>query len=124
MKAYGGEFVKDGKLNLNDEAFEQVWLPLSKAAIYGGICLDDGYAASRWNPGFIAYLQDCGLNSREVGCCCLMCIGLRGNEIASYLKITDRSYYNFTVNIRKKLGIDRNGDSLGRFLCRKIKSVP
>ena len=48
MKAYGGEFVKDGKLNLNDEAFEQVWLPLSKAAIYGGICLDDGYAASRW----------------------------------------------------------------------------
>ena len=76
------------------------------------------------NPGFIAYLQDCGLNSREVGCCCLMCIGLRGNEIAAYLKITDRSYYNFTVNIRKKLGLDRNGDSLGRFLCRKIKSVP
>ena len=48
MKAYGGEFIEDGKLNLNDKAFEQVWLPLSKAAIYGGICLDDGYAASRW----------------------------------------------------------------------------
>lgn len=48
MKAYGGEFIKDGKLNLNDKAFEQVWLPLSKSAIYGGICLDDGYAASRW----------------------------------------------------------------------------
>ena len=48
MKAYNGEFIKDGKLNLNDEAFEKVWYPLSKAAIYGGICLDDGYAASRW----------------------------------------------------------------------------
>lgn len=48
MKAYGGEFVKDGKLNLNDEAFGKVWYPLSEAAIYGGICLDDGYAASRW----------------------------------------------------------------------------
>ena len=48
MKAYGGEFIENGKLNLNDKAFEQVWLPLSKAAIYGGICLDDGYAASRW----------------------------------------------------------------------------
>ena len=48
MKAYGGEFIKDGKLNLNDAAFEQIWLPLSKSAIYGGICLDDGYAASRW----------------------------------------------------------------------------
>ncbi len=48
MKAYGGEFIKDGKLNLNDKTFEQVWYPLSKTAIYGGICLDDGYAASRW----------------------------------------------------------------------------
>ena len=48
MKAYGSEFIKNGKLNLNDKAFEQVWLPLSKSAIYGGICLDDGYAASRW----------------------------------------------------------------------------
>ena len=48
MKAYGGEFVTDGRLALNDAAFEQIWLPLSKAAIYGGICLDDGYAASRW----------------------------------------------------------------------------
>ncbi len=48
MKACDSEFIKDGKLNLNDEAFEKVWKPLSKAAIYGGICLDDGYAASRW----------------------------------------------------------------------------
>ena len=48
MKAYGSEFIKDGKLNLNDKAFEKVWEALSKAAIYGGICLDDGYAASRW----------------------------------------------------------------------------
>ncbi len=48
MKARGGELIKDGTLNLNDEAFEAVWSPLSRAAIYGGICLDDGYAASRW----------------------------------------------------------------------------
>ena len=48
MKAHGGEFIQNGKLNLNDETFEKVWYPLSKAAIYGGICLDDGYAASRW----------------------------------------------------------------------------
>ncbi len=48
MKAYGSEFIVNGKLNLNDETFEKVWNPLSKAAIFGGICLDDGYAASRW----------------------------------------------------------------------------
>lgn len=47
-KAYGGEFIRDGKLDLNSQAFEKVWEPLSKAAICGGICLDDGYAASRW----------------------------------------------------------------------------
>ncbi len=48
MKACGSEFIKDGKLNLNDAAFETIWYPLSRTAIYGGICLDDGYAASRW----------------------------------------------------------------------------
>lgn len=48
MKACGGEFIRDGKLDLNSEVFKKVWAPLSRAAIYGGICLDDGYAASRW----------------------------------------------------------------------------
>ena len=48
MKAFGGDLIKNGSLDLNDESFEKVWTPLSKAAIYGGICLDDGYAASRW----------------------------------------------------------------------------
>ena len=48
MKAHGGEFIRDGELQLNDPAFEAVWKPLAKTAIYGGICLDDGYAAARW----------------------------------------------------------------------------
>lgn len=48
MKAYGSELLKDGKLQLNNPAFKKIWTPLAKAAIYGGICLDDGYAASRW----------------------------------------------------------------------------
>ncbi len=48
MKAYGSEFVRNNQLNLHDEAFEQIWMPLAKAAIYGGINLDDGYAAAKW----------------------------------------------------------------------------
>ncbi len=48
MKASGVDFIRNGKPDLDDEAFERVWMPLSKSAIYGGICLDDGYAASRW----------------------------------------------------------------------------
>ena len=47
-KAYGGEFIRDGKLQLEDPAFQTVWNQLARAAIYGGICLDDGYAATRW----------------------------------------------------------------------------
>lgn len=48
MKAYGSDFVRDGKLQLRDPAFESIWMPLARTAIYGGICLDDGYAAARW----------------------------------------------------------------------------
>lgn len=48
MKSYGGEFVRDGKLQLNDPLFESIWTPLAKAAIYGGLCMEDGYAAARW----------------------------------------------------------------------------
>ena len=48
MKSYGSEFVRNNQLNLHDEAFEHIWKPLAQAAIYGGICLDDGYAAAKW----------------------------------------------------------------------------
>ena len=48
MKAYGAEFIRNGQLNLDHHAFEAIWTPLAGAAIYGGICLEDGYAASRW----------------------------------------------------------------------------
>ena len=52
MKAFGGEWVVDGELQLND-TFERLWTPLAKTAIYGGICLEDGYAASRWKTAEI-----------------------------------------------------------------------
>ena len=48
MKAYGEDFIIDGVPQVSDPAFEQIWNPLAEAAIYGGICLDDGYAAARW----------------------------------------------------------------------------
>ncbi len=53
MKAYGGELVRGGRLRLDEEAFRTIWLPLAKTAIYGGICLDDGYAAARWKTAEI-----------------------------------------------------------------------
>jgi len=48
MKAHGSEFIRGGRLRLEDDAFRTIWMPLAKTAIYGGICLDEGYAAARW----------------------------------------------------------------------------
>lgn len=48
MKSYGSDFIRNGRLCVDDEAFVKVWTPLAKCAIRGGICLEDGYAAARW----------------------------------------------------------------------------
>lgn len=51
MRAFDGEFVADGKLCLDSEAFEKVWMPMAHAGIHGGLCLGDGYASDRWKTG-------------------------------------------------------------------------
>ena len=48
MKANNAEFVRNGRLRLDDDAFKTIWTPFAETAIYGGICLEDGYAAARW----------------------------------------------------------------------------
>lgn len=53
MKAYNAELVRNGRLRLDDDAFRTIWTPLAKTAIYGGICLEDGYAAARWKTAEI-----------------------------------------------------------------------
>lgn len=53
MKAQGSELIRGGRLRLDEEAFEAIWRPLAETAIYGGICLDEGYAASRWKTAEI-----------------------------------------------------------------------
>jgi len=48
MKAHGSEFIRGGRLRLEEEAFRSIWRPLAETAIYGGLCFEEGYAASRW----------------------------------------------------------------------------
>ena len=48
MKCFGEDFIKDGKVNCESPTFEALWNKLASCAIYGGLCLDDGYAAARW----------------------------------------------------------------------------
>lgn len=72
------------------------------------------------HPGFAAFLENCGLTERERGCCCLYCMGMRGNEIAAYMGLADQSYYNFSSIIRKKLGLKEYKTNLDFFLRAKI----
>ena len=53
MESFGDSVVKDGKINCDSASFEELWEKLAACAIYGGICLDDGYAAARWKTAEI-----------------------------------------------------------------------
>ena len=75
------------------------------------------------NPEFTAFLASCNLTERERGCCCLYCMGMRGNEIAAYMGLTDQSYYNFSSIIRKKLGLKEYKTNLDIFLKNKIEEL-
>ena len=72
------------------------------------------------HPEFTAFLAGCNLTERERGCCCLCCMGMRGNEIAAYMGLTDQSYYNFSSNIRRKLGLKEYKTNLDIFLREKM----
>lgn len=48
IESLGGEFIVDGKINGESEDFERLYTPVAQAAIYGGLCVEDGYASDRW----------------------------------------------------------------------------
>ena len=75
------------------------------------------------HPEFTAFLVSFDLTERERGCCCLYCMGLRGNEIASYMGLTDQSYYNLSGAIRKKLGLMEYKTKLDFFLREKLREL-
>lgn len=53
IDAIGGEFIKDGKIDKLSSEFQTVYKPMARAAIYGGLCVGDGYASDRWKTGEI-----------------------------------------------------------------------
>lgn len=75
------------------------------------------------HPEFTAFLTSCKLTERERGCCCLYCMGMKGNEIAAYMGLADRSYYNFSSNIRKKIGLTEYKTNLDFFLRSKLNEL-
>lgn len=75
------------------------------------------------HPAFTAFLASCNLTERERGCCCLYCMGMRGNEIAAYMGLAEQSYYNFSSIIRKKLGLTEYKTNLDSFLRKKLAEL-
>ena len=53
IQSLGGEFIRDGKPDCGSTEFEAVYTPMAHAAIYGGVCVGEGYASDRWKTGEI-----------------------------------------------------------------------
>ncbi len=53
MTAIGSDFITDGKINADSDAFARAFAPIAQAGIYGGLCVGDGYASDRWKTGEI-----------------------------------------------------------------------
>lgn len=48
IESLGDTFIKDGQIDFDSEAFLRVWQPMARAGLYGGLCVQDGYASDRW----------------------------------------------------------------------------
>ena len=48
IHSLGGNFIENNKINADSKEFETVFMPIAKAAIYGGVSTDDGYASDKW----------------------------------------------------------------------------
>lgn len=53
MAGLDRKFITGGKINSDSDAFAKVFAPIAEAAIYGGLCVGDGYASDRWKTGEI-----------------------------------------------------------------------
>ena len=72
------------------------------------------------HPEFRDFLNQKRLTERERICCILLCLGLNGKDIASFIGIKEWSCYNIFVTIRGKLGLKDVKINLGTALKEKM----
>lgn len=53
MASLGTSFLKGDGANTLDPSFARIFLPMARAAIAGGLCVEKGYASDRWATGAI-----------------------------------------------------------------------
>lgn len=102
---YGKEFQKYvDRIRKNKNKFQESIVKVLKAT----------------HPDLMKYLKDHDLTEREINYVSLYAIGLRGKEIGNYLDLA--RHYNISTDIRRKLGLDRNGENLGPFIRKMMES--
>lgn len=53
VDSLGGDFLKNGQPDTESTPFATAYEPMARAAVYGGLCVQDGYASDRWKTGEI-----------------------------------------------------------------------
>lgn len=72
------------------------------------------------HPDFCAFLNNKHLTERERICCILLCLGLNGKDISSFLGIKEWTCYNLFAKIRAKLGLKDVKINLSTSLKEKL----
>ena len=73
------------------------------------------------NTKFVDYLKSFGLTRSELNYCCLLTLGLRGNEIG--IITNNRNHYNHSSMIRQKLRLAPNDTNLGNYLRYQYETI-
>ena len=82
---------------------------------------DTRLAYAGTHPKFIAYLEGKGLSEDEIEYLCLYAMGFSGKEAGAF--VGRKAHYNFSAEIRKKLGLESSSVHLSRFVRDTMNSV-
>lgn len=66
------------------------------------------------HPGFIRYLEERGLDEKEINQCCLYALGMNGKDVINFLD--KGSAYNVASRIRRQLGLESNQTNLDKYI--------
>lgn len=72
-------------------------------------------------PRFIKYLNEKGLDEKEMEICCLYAIGLNGKMVTSFTNV--KRHYHIGSDIRKKLGLSGHDTNLSIYIRNLLEEL-
>lgn len=100
MRALGAFLTEEQPQSLDKVANRLETLTENRKELVETMCLLFGV----YHPRFVSMLLDYGLNTIEIGFCCLYVLGFRTTEIGDV--INRSGYYNISSDIRRKLPVE------------------